>query len=98
MSMFTVTGQVINTYEQPGQVDKSTGEVGRKTPKVQILGDMPVQGGDIRRELITLSIEDEKAYQSLVGKSIRVALGFFAPNKGSIVMFIPKGSKPEVIS
>lgn len=98
LSMFTVTGQVVKTFVQGGAVDKATGETGEPTTKVQIMGEMPVQGGDSRIDLITLTIPDKAAYDALKGKRVRVPLGFFAPQKGTIVYFIPKGSKPEVVS
>lgn len=97
-SMFTVTGQVLKTFIRPGQVDKETGVLSQPSLKVQIMGEMPVQGGDSRFEMIDLTIEHESDYKPLAGKRVRVPLGFFAPNKGNIVYFIPKGSKPEIIS
>jgi len=98
LSMFTVTGQVLKTFVQPGQVDKATGEVGKSSTKVQIMGEMPVQGGDSRLDLITLTVENQKTYTELQGKRIRVSLGFFSPQKGNIVYFIPKGSQPEIVA
>lgn len=98
LSMFTVTGQVLKTFIQPGQVNKETGELGKASVKVQIMGEMPVQGGDSRLEMITLSVEDQKTYEDLKLKRIRVPLGFFAPQKGNIVYFIPKGSLPELVT
>lgn len=98
LSMFTVTGQVLKTYTQPGQVDKITGEIGKSSLKVQIMGELPVQGGDSRLDLITLTIENEKTYSTLHGKRVRVPLGFFAPQKGNIVYFIPKGAVPELLN
>ena len=98
LSMFTVTGQVLKTFVQAGQVDKETGEVGKPSVKVQLMGEMPVQGGDTRFDMINLTIENEKDYSELKGKRVRVPLGFFAPQKGNIVYFIPKGSKPEVVT
>lgn len=97
LSMFTVTGQVLKTFVQPGQTDKETGETGKSAVKVQIMGEMPVQNGDSRLDLITLTVENQKTYDDLNGKKIRVPLGFFAPSKGAIVYFIPKGSIPEVV-
>lgn len=97
LSMFTVTGQVLKTFTQPGQVDKETGEVGKPSVKVQIMGEMPVKGGDSRLDLITLTVEDGKTFETLQGKHVRLPLGFFAPAKGSIVYYIPKGSKPEIV-
>lgn len=97
LSMFTVTGQVLKTFIQPGQVDKETGEIGKSSVKVQIMGEMPVQGGESRLDLITLTVENQKTYEDLKTKRIRVPLGFFAPQKGNIVYFIPKGAQPEVV-
>jgi hypothetical protein len=48
--------------------------------------------------LITLTVENLKAYSDLQGKKIRVPLGFFAPQKGNIVYFIPKGTNPEIVT
>lgn len=98
ISMFTVTGQVLKTFIQPAQVDKETGAMGKPSAKVQIMGEMPVQGGDSRLDLITLTVENQQTYDALKGKKIRVPLGFFAPAKGNIVYFIPKGSEPELVA
>jgi hypothetical protein len=98
LSMFTVTGQVLKTFVQEGRTDKETGEVGKDAVKVQIMGEMPVQGGDSRMELITLTVEDQKSYDALKGKRVRVPLGFFAPAKGNIIYYIPKGSNPEIVA
>lgn len=97
LSMFTVTGQVLKTFIQPGGVDKETGEVGPSSIKVQIMGEMPVKGGDSRFDMITLTVEDKPKYEALKGKRVRIPLGFFAPSKNSIVYFIPKGAEPELV-
>lgn len=98
-SMFTVTGRVLKTFIQPASLNKETGELGKSSVKVQVMGEMPVQGGgDSRLDLITLTVEEQKTYEDLKGKTVRVPLGFFAPQKGNIVYFIPKGSIPEIVS
>jgi hypothetical protein len=98
LSMFTVTGQVMKTFIQPGRVDKQTGDIEKSSVKVQVLGEMPVQGGGSRLDLITLSVENEKTYSDLAGKKVRIPLGFFAPSKGQIVYYIPKGAVAEVVA
>ena len=98
LSMFTVTGEVLKTFVQPGGIDKETGEVGPASVKVQIMGEMPVKGGDSRFDMITLTVEDKTKYEALKGKRIRIPLGFFSPSKGSILYFIPKGGQPEIVS
>lgn len=96
-SMFTVTGRVLKTFIQQGQVDKETGVMGKPSVKVQLMGEMPVSGGETKLDLITLTVENQKTYDDLKNKQIRVPLGFFAPQKGNIVYFIPKGSEPEIV-
>ena len=96
MSMFTITGQVINTFEAPGRKanEKAGIDAQEAKPKVQILGEMPVQGEQKRMELVTLTCEDQTEYESFKGKTVTVPLGIFAPARGQIIYFIPKGSHP----
>jgi hypothetical protein len=98
MSMFTITGQVINTFEAPGRAanEKAGLEAQDAKPKVQLLGEMPVPGGQMRMELVTLTCEDQAVYDAFKGRIISVALGVFAPAKGQIIYFIPKGALPTV--
>lgn len=96
MSMFTITGQVINTFDAPPRkADDGKEEEGK--PKVQLLGEMPVLGGQKRMDLVTLTCEDKREYDHLKGKTISVPLGVFSPGRGQVVYFIPKGSKPVVV-
>ncbi len=96
MSMFTITGTVINTFDAPPRkVEEGKEEDGK--PKVQIMGEMPVQGGQKRMELVTLSCEDKGEYEALHGKVVSVPLGIFAPGRGQVVYFIPKGAHPVVV-
>jgi hypothetical protein len=96
MSMFTVTGQVINTFEAPARMKKDApNEVEFEAkPKVQLLGDMPVPGGQKRMELVTLSCEDQTIFDSLKGKTVAVPIGVFSPNRGVVIYYIPKGAMP----
>lgn len=98
MSMFTVKGQVLNVFTQPGVVDKETGEIGESTDRVQLLGELPQANGEIKLDMITLKVTEKKLYQTVKGKNVRIPLGFFATGKNSIVYYIPKGSRPELIS
>lgn len=96
MSMFTVTGEVRNVFYQQGQPDKETGELKEGSHKVQVLGEMPVNGGGSREDLITLTIPEGLDFKPFLKRTVRFPLGFFAPAKGTIVYFIPKGSKIEL--
>ena len=97
-SMFTVTGKVVKTFVQQPAFDKVKQEMPKPVPKIQLLGEMPVQGGDSRFDLITLGVEDLSEYVKLVNHEVRVPLGIFANEKQGIVYFIPKGSKPELVA
>lgn len=96
MSMFNITGRVINTFEAPGRKanEKAGIEAQEAKPKVQLLGEMPVPGEQTRMELVTLTCEDQAEYESFKGRVISVPMGVFAPARGQIIYFIPKGSHP----
>ena len=95
MSMFTVSGTVINVFDQQGKVDQETGVMGETTPRLQLLGNMPMPNGEMRMDMITVKVENRAAYETLKGKVIRLPIGVFSPSKGQIVYYVPKGSKPE---
>lgn len=97
MSMFTVTGEVRSVFYQPGPVDPETGKLKPGSNKVQVLGDIPVNGGGSKEDLITLTIPDGMDFEPLKKHLVRFPLGFFSPAKGSIVYFIPKGSNVEIL-
>jgi len=94
MSMFTVSGKVINVFDQLGKLDKETGEVGETTPRLQLLGNMPMPNGEMRMDMVTVKVESKRVYEELKGKDIRLPIGVFAPSKGQIVYYVPKGAKP----
>lgn len=95
MSMFTVSGVVLHTYDSPASVDKRTGEITREEkPKVQLLGDIPLPNGQFRCDMITLTCEDKAEFEALKGRKVAVPLGMFSPAKEQIIYFIPKGAHP----
>lgn len=93
MSMFTLRGKVVNTFHQQGKLDKETGELREGTDRVQIMGEMPVAGGGSKVDLITLTIPEGLDFSEHLQKAVEVPLGFFSPQKGQIIYFIPKGSQ-----
>lgn len=93
MSMFQITGRVINCFFQPGNLDKVTGELREGKSKVQILGDIPISNGGSKMDLVTLTVPEGVNFEQYLNKEVSVPLGFFSPSKGSILYFIPKGSK-----
>ena len=96
--MFSIIGQLANVFDQE-HTDRESGEVQTKH-RIQILGNIPLTDGSggTRLELVTLNVEDARVYKDLVGQQIRVPFGFFAPAKGQVVQFVPKGAKPQRVS
>lgn len=98
MSMFQVTGQVVHVFDAPPTVSKDTGEVTRESrPKVQMIGDIPLPNGQSRYDIVTLTVEDKAEWAALQGRRVAVPLGMFAPSKGNILYFIPKGCHPRPV-
>jgi len=95
MSMLTLTGQLINIFESPKGV-KDEKEYGGQD-KIQILGEVVLQNGESRNDLITLTTHNKSLFDGMIGTPIRVPVSVFANGK-SITYFIPKGSKPELVS
>lgn len=94
--MFSITGNLLHAYKER-QLDKSTGEEVARY-RIQILGNIPLRDGSgVRSDLVTLTVQSLADYQDLVGRLIRVPFGFFAPGKGNVITFVPKGSKPQAL-
>ena len=95
--MFTITGQLISVIDDKVK-DRETDQLEDKK-RIQILGDIPLPHTDgNRKDLVTLGVQDLEPYRKLQGQVIRVPFGFFAQGKGSVITFIPKGAKPEVVT
>lgn len=91
-AMFTLNGQVVNVYVSPKGVSKKTGEEYGGDDKVQILGDIPLEGGQTRKEMITLTTSQGQELQKAVGASVSAPVAFYA--RGGVVgYYIPKGSQ-----
>jgi hypothetical protein len=97
MSMFNITGKVLNCFDQQQKPNKETGEVMPPKAKVQIIGSIPVMGGDSKYEVVDLSVPEGLSFKEYEGKKVSVPLGVFAPSKGSVIYFIPQGSKVSIV-
>ena len=86
MSMFTLTGVLVNTYRAPLRKGAEASEV--EKDKIQILGDVPLQNGEVRKDLITITVPDVRKYEGEEGTEISLPVGVFAPAKGQIIYFM----------
>lgn len=95
--MFSITGELRKVYSE-NHTNRETGEITRKH-RIQMLGEVPLRDSDgTKEDFVTLTIDNPADYQDLVRETITVPFGFFAPGKGNVVVFVPKGSRPQVVS
>jgi len=92
-SMFTLSGEVVHVFISPKNINKNTGEEYGGDDKVQIIGDIPLNNGQNRKDLITLTTDQGEAMQKLIGRPVSAPVSFYAPSKGQVSFFIPKGHK-----
>lgn len=93
--MLQITGKVVNLYTNEAGTNKDGGSYDAKH-KVQLLGAVDLPNGDVKNDLIDLTVDDLKEWQSYNGKEVTVDIGAFSPQKNTIIYFIKKGSKPRV--
>lgn len=95
--MFSITGELRKVYSEQ-HINRDTGEQTTKH-RIQILGEIPLRDSDgCKEDMVTLTIDNPAEYRDLVKETITVPFGFFAPAKGNVVTFVPKGSRPLVVS
>lgn len=95
MSMLTMNGQLLNMFVSPKGTNKNGDDYGGQD-KVQILGDVSLPNGEVRKEMFTLTAHDAESFRSLLGKEITTPVGAIANGK-SVTFFIPKGSSPSLL-
>lgn len=95
--MLNLTGQVINVFTQQGGTDKKTGQAFEDRDKVQILGALDLPNGEVKNELITLSIDNSRDFTDLLNKTISIAVGAMASGR-SVIFYVAKGATPKIIS
>lgn len=86
MSMFSITGVLVNTFRAPLRRNAESSEV--EKDKIQVLGDVPLTNGETRKDLVTITVPDVRKYEGQEGTEISLSVGSFAPAKGQIVYFI----------
>jgi hypothetical protein len=96
--MYSIIGRLEHIFDQQ-QVNKETGEETQRH-KIQLVGRVPLPDGsdETRLELVTLNVDSLGPYKDLVGDNIRVPFGFFAPSKGTVIQFVPKGARPQKVT
>ena len=91
-SMLMMTGQLLNVFKTPQGVNKEGKDFGGQH-KIQILGEVTLQNGETKNQLIDLTCHDVSSFERELGKVIAFPVGVMAAS-GAVVYFIPKGATP----
>lgn len=93
--MLQITGKVINVFTVEAGKGKDGTEYAERH-KVQLMGEVALPNGDVKMDLMDLTIQDLGDWNEMQGKDISIDIGAFAPSKGNIIYFVSKGSKPQL--
>lgn len=85
MSMITLNGQLLNVFRAPLRKGAEEGET--EKDKIQILGEVALPNGQIRNDLMTITVRDAGEYEHKKGEQVSLAVGAFAPQKGTVIFF-----------
>ncbi|WP_406918692.1 hypothetical protein, partial [Staphylococcus aureus] len=88
--MLSMTGQLLNVFENPRGVTKEGREYGGNY-KIQVLGAVTLQNGETKNDLVDLTCHDIAAFRPLLGQRISFPIGVMSMGKNQTVFFIPKG-------
>ncbi len=85
MAMLTLNGTLQNVFTTPERKDEKTGEIRPAALKAQMLAENVTQTGEMKLEMVTLTVHSDK-FRELVGQKIRVPVGAFVAN-GAIMYY-----------
>jgi hypothetical protein len=85
MAMLTLNGTLQNVFTNPESKDPKTGEIRPAALKAQMLAENITQTGEMKLEMVTLTVHSDK-FRELVGQKIRVPVGAFVAN-GAIMYY-----------
>ena len=91
--MLTLNGQILNVLSVPEFKDKKTGEVTPARFRVQLMGQTITQQGEVKIELVNLTVADAEPYKALKGCDVVVPVGVFVTG-GAAVYHATKGGVP----
>lgn len=93
--MIKLEGTILNVFTQQGGTNKK-GETFEDRDKVQILGALDLPNGDVKNELVTLSVENYRDFKDLINKKISIAVGAMAMGR-NVVFYVAKGAQPQIL-
>ena len=83
--MLKLKAVLINTYKSSDYTDRESGVTTKGRNKIQVLIDKPLKSGDTKKELLDLSVPEDKfsKYLGMEGKQVEVEVSYF----GNITFF-----------
>ena len=93
--MLNLTGRLINVFRQQGGTNKK-GESFEDRDKIQILGALDLPNGEIKHELVTLTVDDSRSFSDLINQEISVSVGVMAMGR-NVIYYVAKGAKPMLL-
>ena len=89
MSMLTLTGTLVHVYTNPARTLRDGSQTEEKD-KIQLLADFPLENGQTRKELVSLTVQDGRKYEGQEGVELHLPVGVMAPQKGTIIYYVAK--------
>ena len=93
--MINLQGTVINVFTQQGGTNKK-GETFEDRDKVQILGALDLPNGEVKNELVTLSVENYRDFKDLLNQKISIPVGVMAMGR-NVIFYVAKGAQPQIV-
>lgn len=93
--MIKLEGTVLNVFTQQGGTNKK-GEAFEDRDKVQLLGALDLPNGEIKNELITLTVDNYRDFKDLLNKKISIAVGAMAMGR-NVIFYVAKGAQPQIL-
>jgi hypothetical protein len=94
MSFLLMTGLVLNTLDMPARTDRKTGEMREAYKQVQLQCQEPLQDGQERFSVQTLSVDDLAPYDALKGSWCAMDVGVYVKGAG-IGFYGKRGAQPR---
>lgn len=94
--MLNLSGRLINVFRQQGGTNKKTGDAFEDRDKIQVLGALDLPNGEVKHELVTLTVDDTRPFVDLLNQDISIAVGVISLGR-NIIYYVAKGAKPIVM-
>jgi len=81
--MLIIKAKLLHIFTSADYTNKETGETTQGKVKLQLLAQTTLKNGEVRNELIDISIpkDDYEKYKSKVGTTVEVPVGIIAKGK-----------------